>query len=555
MTALLVHIGLLLGALDVAAAIGDVTDDAPAADGQPAVWTPPPEYGLKTMGHKTMYLADVTIASQSFHLLIDTGSSMLVVPGDGCQSPGCAKHERLDTTKVKAAKRPVSVRFGMGAIHGNVDEGDVCMSGLSESLQEVEFLQLSAQKRRSSLRGGNAVDLDSEDGGECSKMSFMVTDQESDDFSGEPFDGILGLGLEEAGVTGKEFSLLEQLAAAGKISSTAFALHLDNSGSSQLYLGDMDQSQFAESKVLWVPLSPMSNGYWQFSVTDLTLNDEPQNYGGFEVAVDSGTSLLGADPDTQQWMRERLQPKDCDSVNNLPKLGLRTQSGGTLTLLPSDYVDRRSGECSLSIMPGNFQSVNGQRVILGDSFLRRYTTIFDRKAQRLGFAVAAGDEMAHQLLPSMFPAPATTAAPTTTEGPPPPMHADYETFATATTTPELTADELAVKQRDEDMNAALGKDDGIDASAFEHAIQKEQSDSTGPKAAGQAAKPLELVRSTPAVQQASVGAAADAGGGDYLSYLNLLQGEESRATAAGPRLSQEHAPRPRRSIAIGLRRV
>merc|ERR1719498_302983 len=66
-------------------------------------WTPPPEYALKTTGHKTMYLADVSIGGngQTFRLLVDTGSPLVIVPGSGCSK----RSNHFDTSGSKPGNR------------------------------------------------------------------------------------------------------------------------------------------------------------------------------------------------------------------------------------------------------------------------------------------------------------------------------------------------------------------------------------------------------------------------------------------------------------------
>merc|ERR1712232_601273 len=123
------------------------------------------------------------------------------------------------------------------------------------------------------------------------------------------FDGIMGLGLDDPAMNGRQgYSFLEQLVQAGKVGSTAFALRLGNRGESQLLLGDLDSSAVSDRRVLWVPLSDWANGNWQFSVSDITLNGQPQNFLPFEVLVDSGTSLLTADDNLRSWLENNLNP-------------------------------------------------------------------------------------------------------------------------------------------------------------------------------------------------------------------------------------------------------
>lgn len=440
----------------------DFANGARLLDAPITPWTPPPEYMTGTHGHKTMYLADVSVGSggQTFKVLVDTGSSALVLPSESCNDKACTVHHRFGASKSSSAKdtkHTLMIGFGMGQVKGRVYEDQVCLSaqGNTASLNEV-FLQVS-------------------DEGSCAKMDLLVADTESDELASLPADGILGLGLDDPQVGGPEYSFLQQLVSAGKLSSSTFALHLSNSGDSALTLGGVDESALQGGQVSWWKLSPVSNGYWQFSASDLTLDGVPQNFGEIEIAVDSGTSLLAADGDMKNWMQQHLQltgNDGCGNVNNMPKVGLRRHDGTTLLLLPSDYVDESEGTCTLAIMPG-FHSVNGQRLILGDSFLRRYVTVFDRDNARIGFGVAAGDEHSPQLMQGLFPPAPSTSPPPTTQGPEVKLDVKYEEWTPVTTT-TISPEEIANKQKQQELNAAFSKLPDDFTESFHKELQSEQ---------------------------------------------------------------------------------
>mmetsp|Transcript_75963 Transcript_75963/g.139048 ORF Transcript_75963/g.139048 Transcript_75963/m.139048 type:complete len:506 (-) Transcript_75963:119-1636(-) len=415
-------------------------------------WTPPPDYAWNTLGHKTMYLADVSVGDQgqTFRLLVDTGSPFVIVPGASCAK--CSHH--FQTNNAKPSNRTASVKFGLGSLSGHIFEDHICVKaaqGLA-ALSGVGFLQSANSKKSLNAHGFGSGDA-------CAKMFFIVADQESADIVEEPFDGILGLGLESSSdisASGSGFSFLSQLANSGAEPGTTFALRLSSSGKSQLFLGGIDESSFAGGRAIWVPLSPVADGSWQFSVEDFTLDGQEQSFGGFQAVIDSGTSLLAADDDISQWFREHLTPKDCNGVDHLPKLGLRIGGGSVLSLLPADYIDQRDGKCNLALMPSELHSVAGH-LILGDSFMRRYTTIFDRENMRLGFGIAADESMAKEILPAMFPTQTTTLHVATTSDASPPSQLDYGRleYIPVTTPPPPTAAELEATQRNAELNAAF----------------------------------------------------------------------------------------------------
>lgn len=369
---------------------------------QPGVepWTPPPEYFAGTYGHKYMYLANIAIGSdrKTFRVLVDTGSSQLVLPSEFCDTEACRKHPRFSAAQSRSAKntsQTLMIGYGSGPVSGHIFEDRVCLPTREDHSAVLGEVLLQTPPREL-----------------CARMQFLAADVENDEIANSPFDGILGLGAasDDPAVGGPQFSFLKQLVAANMINNTAFALHLTNNGDSELNLEGASEQELAGGQISWWNMSPLANGYWQFSVCDLTMDGVPQHFGKLEVGIDSGTSLLAADSDLKNWMEQKLQGgSDCSNVNGMPKIGLKRHDGSTLMLLPSDYIDEREGKCSLALMP-SFNRDNGQRLRLGASFLRRYVTVFDRDNARIGFGVAADDMQAPQLVQSLFPSESSTSS-------------------------------------------------------------------------------------------------------------------------------------------------
>lgn len=364
------------------------------------IYQPSEEYLSGTVGHKTMYMADITVGSegQSFRVLIDSGSSQLVLPSVACNDAACQRHHRFavnESTSVNRTGQTMRIGFSKGHVSGHVLQDVVCLGSGGEKvpLHTESFIQ--------------------EPAGACVRMAFLAAESESDIFTNFPFDGILGLGSASDNVlSGRtEYSFLRAMVSSGKIDTATFAMKLTNDGDSELTLGGVEESSLANRRLSWWHLSPFATGaQWQFDINDLTLDGVPQNFGNIKVGVDSGTSLLAADDALKSWLQQHLGDGDgCSDVNHKPVLGLRRSDGTTLLLLPSDYVDNIDGECSLALMP-HHSGANGERLLLGASFLRRYVTVFDRDNSQLGFGVAADDYHAPQLLKALFPKESPVAA-------------------------------------------------------------------------------------------------------------------------------------------------
>merc|ERR1740121_1532832 len=109
---------------------------------------------------------------------------------------------------------------------------------------------------------------------------------------------------------------------------------------------------------------------------------------GCQAAVDTGTSQLAGPTDVINDLTQRLNVKtDCSNFDNLPDLGF-VMSGNVMNLKPTDYVDKGSDGCQVSLMPLDVPPPNGPLFVLGDPFLRKYYTAYDRTRNAVGFAAA-----------------------------------------------------------------------------------------------------------------------------------------------------------------------
>merc|ERR550537_1278106 len=110
-----------------------------------------------------------------------------------------------------------------------------------------------------------------------------------------------------------------------------------------------------------------------------------------QIAADTGTSLLaGPTSMVDKLVRKLNVASDCSNYDRLPSLGF-ILGDATLHLDNVDYVGRSADGCSLSFMPLDIPPPRGPLFILGDPFLRKYYTVYDREHLRLGFAVANHD--------------------------------------------------------------------------------------------------------------------------------------------------------------------
>ena len=131
------------------------------------------------------------------------------------------------------------------------------------------------------------------------------------------------------------------------------------------------------------------------SVGSRSLNLCPQ---GCRVAIDTGTSLITG-PSASIAALDALIPiaEDCSNVDSLPPVVFALQ-GRSYTIPPQDYVvfftEDEQTSCVLGFRALDIRPPRGPIWILGDVFLRRYISVFDkshRSGPRVGFALARHD--------------------------------------------------------------------------------------------------------------------------------------------------------------------
>jgi hypothetical protein len=328
--------------------------------------------------HKTAYWGDISIGSppQNFKVIFDTGSGNLIVPSAECTVPGCQPHKKYSHKDSSSSKQVTNengedsseITFGTGQISGEFYGDKLC---IGDSL--------------------------------CIDANFIAADKETTSpFQDIPFDGIMGLGFKDLSM-GKGFNMIDELTAKDALPSGQISFYLTDGGDSEVTFGGY-KGEYLASDIVWAPVEVQS--WWQVAITDITFDNQPKGLcdGECRVAVDTGTSMLAGPSDLVDKLSNMVDAKsDCSNFDSLPKLGFQV-GDKVLNLMPDDYMDRSSTECSFSLMALDVPPPKGPLFIFGDPFLRRFVTIFDNGnsgGPRVGFAVSnqqGGSSKADELI-------------------------------------------------------------------------------------------------------------------------------------------------------------
>ncbi|XP_071276292.1 LOW QUALITY PROTEIN: cathepsin D-like [Agelaius tricolor] len=243
-------------------------------------------------------------------------------------------------------------------------------------------------------------------------------------FAAARFDGVLGLAYPGA-AAGPARPVFDNMMDQGLFRNNVFSFHLRSCGTprappdapqsplgrsgasegdgGELLLGGIDEGQF-EGPLHYIPVSRKS--YWQVHMDRLSVGapgaagcrDPPLCGGGCEAIVDTGTSLItGPSADVAALHRALGGSRalggqyllDCDKVPSLPNVTF-VLGGKQFTLSPQHYVLQvsqwGSPTCVSGFMALDVPPPSGPLWILGDVFLARYYSVFDRDQDRVGLA-------------------------------------------------------------------------------------------------------------------------------------------------------------------------
>jgi len=312
---------------------------------------------------------------QQFRVVLDSGSSNLWVSSVKCDlkfDSGCSNKHKYNASASSTARAvPCEVLFipyGTGFVIGAIANDTATFGGIS--VPATPF-------------------------GEAFYMANFFADI--------PIDGILGLAFPDI-ATDHIPPLLDLMWAQKLIQKFQFSTFLDstpNSTESRLFIGGVD-SEYYTGDFVWADV--LIPSYWLVGMGQVAVNNLTVHHCGLDycpTVIDTGTSILLFSPEVGKPILDQIPAvhQDCSNLKDLPTISftLGGLSGGTaLTLEPEFYVIKAQGQCQLGIETSlEVAPLN----ILGDPFLRKYYTVFDREGilpegtkeglfPRVGFALA-----------------------------------------------------------------------------------------------------------------------------------------------------------------------
>lgn len=309
---------------------------------------------------------------QVFSVAVDTSSSNLLLTSASCSSLGCLSHhgyakEASSTAEEGSLKEPISVKVAAGRATGDIVLDKVCLGSSGDACAKTPFIQLTSMSQET--------------------------------FRDFPFDGVLGIGL-SAEPTASSFSLLENIVEAGKAKHNMFSVWLateDDHEESEIAFGGYPEDRL-DSELVWLPTSrslqaQKTSDLWKVDMSNLYVGNEILDTCGrygCSAVFDTGTSVIAGPSNVMEALEAALDVKeDCSNAGSLPPLGFAFGQS-VLYIESQDYVRKigHPSRCYHQFMSFEPQIVGQRRIILGDPFLQRYLTVFDRESLKVGLGVA-----------------------------------------------------------------------------------------------------------------------------------------------------------------------
>ena len=306
------------------------------------------------------YYSEIEIGNgdpQPFNVIMDTGSDKLWVPSTHCSSHVCKSHHRFDEARsdtFRPLDHQIHLSYGTGSVHAKLGTDHVKLG--DKVISPSYPVALSVKE---------------------TAKPFSALDK---------IDGIFGLGKQT------QFSTSKPL--------FSFYLSNDTSKNGTLTVGGLDAKHIDEnSPMITHPVSDPNS--WTIDLVDIKVGDHRSGLcpdGPCKALIDTGSSLItGPARDIDKLFRAGVH-ETCETYGHGPSptvsLIFKNADGNEVEypLTSKEYsIDFQDDhkECKVGFGP---LDIGHRKWVIGDSFLRRYVSVFDGKNHQISFIRSKHDD-------------------------------------------------------------------------------------------------------------------------------------------------------------------
>ena len=323
-----------------------------------AVPSLPHSVGIAQDGTDFSYFIQVRFGSKEkpLYMLVDTGAGSTWVMGSDCASSSCGLHDSFgpaDSDTLQPATKDFSIGYGSGTVSGRVRVDSISVAGLKMQYQ------------------------------------FGLANQTSDQFTYFPFDGILGLSMNN----GANQNFLSAIKDSKQLPANIFGVSIsrssDGPNTGEISFGAVNPAKYT-GEIRYTAVDPVGNGDWVIMFDGISYDGKlGPGSKGRHAYVDTGTSyIFGPQSDVKEFHKlipgsKQLEDNvtytvPCDSKDITVAF-----SGISYTISQKDWVSgpSASGVCTSNIfghevIPGGW--------LLGALLFKNVYAVFDMDKLQVG---------------------------------------------------------------------------------------------------------------------------------------------------------------------------
>ncbi|KAI8144503.1 aspartic peptidase domain-containing protein [Fennellomyces sp. T-0311] len=307
---------------------------------------------------------------QLFQMDFDTGSSDIWVPHVDCTH--CGSHPRFDpqdsSTFTKNTNQTWGLRYGDGSgVQGTIGQDTVHLGDISHPNQVLGLV-----------------------------------DNESSDLAMDPeLDGIFGLAYPELAFTGQKQSILEGMRDAGTIPSASVGVWLGRArdgGKGEMSFGKPNPAHYS-GELKYVPVTRKK--FWQVALNGLKINGDEILSKPIDAIIDTGTTLIILPTELSKSIHAAIPGSTfsttygwrmpCEIQAQEDKEIVFTLGEHEFALRPSELIRERAAPTTdneVKLCYSGIAEARTPMIIMGDTFLRSYYSVYDFDRNAVGLAPA-----------------------------------------------------------------------------------------------------------------------------------------------------------------------
>ncbi|KAH8583135.1 membrane bound aspartyl with a signal peptide plus transmembrane domain [Cryptosporidium sp. chipmunk genotype I] len=328
---------------------------------------------------------EVGTPPREFVVIFDTGSSSVWIPSIECKHKGCEPHNKYDP-KLSTSYQ----KLGDGSLETYIQYGTgSCVLKFGKEVINIGKLKIEDQ-------------------------SFgMAIEESTSPFADLPFDGLVGLGFPDKNSKKNNIpTIIENIKERNILPRNLFGVYIsrDSSIPGSISFGAADPKYTVNGhKITWHRLT--GSHYWEIKIKDIKINGVSTNYcfGDCKAAIDTGSSVSTTPSSFMRKITKVIPMEgDCNRYLSSPRITYVMEDihGNEVEMHmdPQDYVIDEGGPssfntfsyywgpqehfCSIGYIPLDIPAPRGPLFVLGNNFIRKYYSIFDRDNLMVGFTLA-----------------------------------------------------------------------------------------------------------------------------------------------------------------------